>query len=210
MGWIRIMMAVSFGVLSAASAADMIPWSDSLGSKGYALIAKEQAVCVYRLESAEYITLAAEGTIAAPPGKVRQVLLDYESHVNMVKQVVQSRILDRDSDWLVVYQRLELPIISDRDQTLLVKWGQKGKTLWMEFQAVTDRGPPERGDAVRICRHVGSWQLKPMLGGLFTRARYQVTIDLAGTLPKWMARGGAADEIPALFASIRKTLAVGP
>lgn len=209
---IRVTLAALFilGFGFDIPAGEMIPLSEPLRERGYRRIAIDQGVTVYQDEQATLITLAAEGTFAAPPIKVRKVLLDYDSHTRMVKQVTKSHILERGPTSLLVYQVLSLPIVSNRDQVLRVEWGEQGEILWVQFNAVTDREPQHHDDAVRITQHSGSWQLKPLDGGRFTQARYQVAIDLAGLLPRWMAGWGSANEIPELFAAIRKRLAETP
>ena len=65
-------------------------------------------------------------------------------------------------------------------------------------------GPPAKKGVVRLQIHEGSWTLQPAAGG--THATYRVRIDLAGSLPAWMARGRTAQDIPRLFTSVREQL----
>jgi hypothetical protein len=164
-------------------------------------------VTVYKHPGREHITLAAEGRFAAPPAKVREALLDYAGHAGRVRHVQLSRVLDRGPGWLLVYQRLGLSVISDRDYTLLVRWGADGDVLWMRFATANHRGPGPQEGYVRMPVHTGSWQLKPILGGKATHARYQVTIDMGGLLPQWMADTSRDFEIPGLFNVFRRLLA---
>ena len=57
---------------------------------------------------------------------------------------------------------------------------------------------------VRVKRHSGTWQIKPLPGGRLSLVRFQVGIDLAGWLPLWMARSGAGKELPDLFAAVNR------
>ena len=131
-------------------------------------------------------------------GLVQEVLLDYAHHRRFVKDVAESRIVQRKSDAFWVYQRLDLPAIADRDFTLRVTWGSTGDDLWTHFVCDNDEGPPPHQGVVRVSIHEGHWTLQPIADGQATHARYQVHLDLAGSLPAWMARSGAAKEIPAL------------
>jgi hypothetical protein len=48
---------------------------------------------------------------------------------------------------------------------------------------------------VRVTRHGGSWQLRPIDAGLATFARYEMRIDLAGLVPVWLARRSEGKEV---------------
>ena len=101
-----------------------------------------------------------------------------------------------------MYQRLNLPVISDRDFTLVVHWGHEPGTQWVTFDAASAQGPPPRRGIVRVTEHSGSWQLVPVEGGRATFVRFQSRIDFSGSVPRWMVRGGAAKELPNLFANL--------
>jgi Polyketide cyclase / dehydrase and lipid transport. len=182
-------------------------WTDPdqpLTDEGFEVIARERGVTVYQHKDAKNIRVAAEGIINAPPEQVAQALLDYEHQRGVIKRVSESKILEHKPRFLIVYQHLNLPIISDRDYTLFVTWGTSGKLRWIVYRAITERGPPEKDGIVRVTEHDGSWQLTPLgINGENTQLRFQMTIDLAGWLPRWLARSKAGDEVPDLYASIR-------
>lgn len=180
---------------------DLIPLERPLAGQGYELL-QRSPIAVYRRRGARLIELAAEGHLAAPVARVRAVLLDYGSHASYVKGVAESRILARGpGSTLVVYQRLRVPLLSDRDYTLVVDWGQSGRTLWTRFGVDNRRGPPARSGLVRLYIHEGGWLLGPSRSG-GTDARYLLRLDLGGSIPAWLARSGAGRELPGLFDSI--------
>src|SRR5258706_11179186 len=90
---------------------------------GYKHVGGRGGVEVYRLTSSPVIDLWAEGDIDAPPAVVRDVLLDYANANALSPRVAESRVLERGEHDAVVYQRLNLPVIADRDFTIRVKWG---------------------------------------------------------------------------------------
>ena len=97
---------------------------------------------VFRQEKSAVIDLYAEGDIEAPPAVVRDVLLDFEHASKLTNNVAESHILNKNNKEIVVYQRLKLPIISDRDFTLRATWEQKGGgTLLTHFAVDNARGP---------------------------------------------------------------------
>ena len=175
-----------------------------LAGHGYTQIHDEKGVKVYKRDGAKGIDFAAEGEIDAPPERVRDVLLDYGNHPKWVKGLAESRVLDRGPFSMLVYQKLALPVIDDRDYTLLVTWGKDAGALWMRFMTANDRGPKPQQGIVRVSLHEGSWRLEPIDGGKKTYAVYQFRLDLAGSFPAWMGKGRAGKDIPNLFENIRR------
>jgi hypothetical protein len=77
----------------------------------------------------------------------------------------------------------------------------------MRFACASDPAAPPQPDAVRVTRHAGVWHLQPVElpgGGHGTYARYQMYIDLGGSLPGWMARAQGGKDVPDLFEAIRR------
>jgi len=202
----RFLVLLIAVVLVLATTAEATPAPRWPSSAGFEQIAQVRGVKVYKDPKADIIRLAAEGRLPAPPHKVQKVLLDYEHQIGVIDRLSESRVLNRGFQWLLVYQRLNLPIISDRDFTLMVRWGGDMQHLWIRYQAMTNRGPPVRRGVERVSNHFGIWELLPISGGQETLARLQVTIDLAGWLPKWLARAGSGKELPRLFEAICRLL----
>jgi hypothetical protein len=200
-GWAVALLVVAS---TAPARAAGVPLSRSLARSGYEQIAHRKGVTVYKHRDSDIIRLGADGRIDAPPDEVLRALLDYERQVGVIDRLTESRVVARRDGWLRVYQRLNLPVIDDRDFTLDVRWGRKGALRWISYRALRRGGAPERDGVVRVTHHQGSWQLEPLDGGRATRVRFMVTIDLAGWLPKWMARAGSGKEVPDLFVSIRR------
>jgi len=182
------------------------PMGRALVDNGFSEIADEDSVKVFRDESADAIDLAAEGNFAQSPQKVLELLLDYPSHVGLVENLSEIQVVETGDNWILVYEKLTLPVIRNRDYNLLVRWGRDGDTTWIVFDSVEDRGVEASG-AVRVLHHHGSWQLQPLPGNGGTKARFQFSIDFGGVLPMWMVSSGAADALPSLFESFRGELA---
>ena len=159
---------------------------------------------VFRQEKSPVIDLYAEGDIPAPPSVVRDVLLDYDHAARMTKNIGESRVVDKKDNEIYVYQRLKLPVVSDRDFTIRATWGQRGSTLVQEFRVDNQHGPAARDGVVRVSTMQGTWLLDPIRNGSATHARYRVQIDLAGSIPRWMVSGGAAKNVPKLFEGLRR------
>ncbi len=175
----------------------------ALAQEGYERIGERAGVVVYK-RPGHAIDLAAEGDVDAPPAVVQKVLTDYPSHPKWVHGLRVSRVLDRQDHTLDVYQRLDLPMLDDRDFALHVTWGEAGTTRFVRFATANQKAPPLPDGVVRIPLHQGSWVLEPIDGGRRTHALYRFEMELGGHLPMWMARGRAAKDVPALFDAVRK------
>lgn len=185
-----------------------IPLSVTLPSRGYKVVARRMGVAAYRNRGTNLIRIAAEGRLGAKPDAVLRALLDYQRHARALARVAESRILRRGDGWLLVYQRLSLPVVSDRDFTLKVSWGRlKEGTQWIRFRVHNQGGPAQRKGVVRVHHHQGYWQLKSVDRGAATFARVQVSSDMAGWLPRWMTRSHAGKDLPDLFAAMRRLAA---
>jgi hypothetical protein len=171
---------------------------------GYQQIGKLHDVTVYRRSETAFIDLAAEGVISAPPIKVREILLDYSHHQSFLPRMADVQVLEQQNGALLVYQRVDVPVIADRDMVLRITWGQNGDELWTRFISISGIGPPPRRGVVRVTNHEGGWQLVPLDGGRTTYARYRMLIDLGGSLPRWIARSHATKDVPAFFDIIRQ------
>ena len=163
-------------------------------------------VTVYKHRFSSLIKLGADGVFHGTPAQVTAALLDYNHHAGTVGRVSDSKILKRGEGWLVVYQRLSLPIISDRDFMLKVTWGSKDGLHWIRFRCHKGKGPRSPDGVIRLSHHRGSWQLRATADGKRTKARFQVSTDMSGDLPRWIARSGADGSIPDLFQAIQKLI----
>jgi len=182
------------------------PPASSLAGEGFTQIADEKGVKVYRREKRPGIELAAEGNVAASPDRVRRVLTDYPSHQRWQKHLKENRVLGRGDGYIDVYQRLDLPVLDDRDFSLHATWGDDAGIPWMRFATANGLGPPPVRGVVRVTQHEGGWRLEPTDGGKGTHAVYRFYLDLAGSFPAWMGKGQAASDLPELFANITKQL----
>jgi hypothetical protein len=171
---------------------------------GYKHVGGKSGVEVYRQMQSPVIELLAEGEIDAPPSVVRDVLIDYPNARKTSEHVAESRILAGGLRQATVYQRLNLPVISDRDFTLHAAWGERGDITWVRFRVDNGSGPAARDGIVRLQTLNGGWDLRPLRDGTATQAVYRVQIDLAGDVPMWMVSGGAAKDLPKLFDNIRQ------
>jgi hypothetical protein len=192
------------GVAPGIARAENPPPKIELPRAGFNVIANDRGVVVYQNEGADLVWIGAVGMIPAPTEKVYAGLLDYEHQVGKIGRVSEVNVLEREEGALYVYQRLNLPVISDRDFTLRVTHGNDAGRRWIAYWAVTDHGPKPRSGIVRVTKQRGVWELLPLLGGKATLARFEFKIDLGGDVPMWLAKSNAGSEIPELFSQVCK------
>jgi hypothetical protein len=182
----------------------LLPLLVANGTPGYKHVGGKHGVEVFRQEKSPTIDLIAVGDIDASPARVRAVLLDYGNARALTDHLAESRVLATKPREIMVYQRLKLPIVSDRDYTMRSQWGERGDMLWTRFAVDNSQGPAQRHGTVRVSTLSGGWDLTPIRDGMATHAVYRVRIDLAGSIPQWMVSGGAAKDLPKLFEGVRK------
>jgi hypothetical protein len=168
-------------------------------------IGGHDGVQVYLRKDSALIELAATGQFDAPPAEVQAALLDYGAHAHVNKHLAESRVLERRPGEQLVYQHLKLPIINDRDFTLRVTW-KEGSPRGLRFAIDGRKGPPPKGKLVRMSILDGRWDLLPIGDGNTTLAVYHVRVDFAGSVPRWMVRGGAAKDLPNVFIGMRQLI----
>ncbi|MDB4968613.1 MAG: Collagenase [Myxococcales bacterium] len=181
----------------------MVPLVVASAMPGYKHVGGANGVEVYRQMQSPDIDLVAEGDIDAPPSMVRGIVLDYANAHSLSDHVAESKVLSTKPGEMVVYQRLKLPVVADRDFTLRALWGERGGNLWTRYTVDNARGPEARDQIVRVSTLNGGWDLMPIRGGSATHAVYRVRINLAGSIPRWMVSGGAAKDLPKLFEGVR-------
>lgn len=200
--WVLVLPVL---MLPALASAKPIPMGVDLQKRGFEQIATKNGVKVYKHKASSIIRLGADGVLQGAIDNVFKTLLDYEKQVGAIDRLSKSQVLLRTKRSMIVYQRLNLPVISDRDFTLRVWWGRTGKVRWIRYAAQAN-GLGGLDGAVHVKNHSGSWQLEALPDGK-TRARFEVQIDMGGWLPRWLAKSGSGKEVPALFSSIDKMLA---
>lgn len=149
----------------------------------------------------------AIGEIAASTAVVRAVIDDADSYSQFMPYTVECRVLKREGDSVLAYQRLSPPLISDRDYTLRVRTTSKtvegGISYLSQWETENALGPSERPGIVRVKLCEGGWLLEPV-GPNTTRATYSVHTDSGGVIPAFVKNTGSQIGIRKIFAAIRK------
>lgn len=171
------------------------------------LISNKEGVTLYRRDREVTNESKAIGEIAAPAAVVHAVLNDVESYASFMPYTVECRVLKRDTNSVVAYQRISAPMTSDRDYTVRMRSSSKpaegGTSYVSQWEAENKLGPPEKPGVVRVNLCDGSWLLEPT-GPNTTRATYTIYTDSGGAIPAFIKKTGSQIGIRKLFAAIRK------
>src|SRR5437870_9763105 len=152
----------------------------------------------------------AVGEIAAPSRAVCEVIEDVDAYPSFMPYMAECRLLRRESDSLLSYQRISPKICSDRDFTLRTyktSWpGVAGLVYSNRWEAANALGPAKKAGVVRVEFCQGSWLLEPN-GSARTRATYSVYTDTGGLIPAFIANHFSQSGIGEVFAAVRKQVA---
>ncbi|MEY2499557.1 MAG: hypothetical protein QOD12_3113, partial [Verrucomicrobiota bacterium] len=137
------------------------------------------------------------------------VIDDAESYTTFMPYTAECRVLKRDGNSVVAYQRVSAPMTSDRDYTLRVhnrsKKVEGGMQYFSHWTADNALGPPEKRGVVRVSLCEGSWLLEP-IGPDRTRATYTIYTDSGGAIPAFIKNTGSQIGIRKMFAAIRRQI----
>jgi len=170
-------------------------------------ISDKEGVTIYRRPRTRSNESKAIGDIAASTEVVHAVLEDVDSYPSFMPYTAECRILKREGDSLIAYQRISAPMVSDRDYTIRVRTTVKktdgGTTYSSRWGTDNAAGPPEKRGVVRVNLCEGSWLLEPT-GPNSTHATYQIYSDSGGYIPSFIKNTAGPAGIRKLFAAIRK------
>jgi hypothetical protein len=172
------------------------------------LSAREKDVAIYsRLRPGSPLKeFKAVGPIDAPTHAVCSVIDDFQNYPKFMPYTTECRLIRRDGDSIVGYQRLSPKICADRDYTLRV-WKKSwptadGLVCTSHWSPANELGPPEKKGVVRVKICEGKWLLEPD-GAIKTRATYFIYTDTGGFIPSFIANRVSLTGITKLFAAVR-------
>jgi len=178
-------------------------------SDGWKLAAKTNGVTIYsRVRAGSAIKeFKATGEIAAPTAVVHAVIADFERYPQFMPYTVECRLIKREADAIVGYQRLSPKICADRDYTLRVhkkSWpAQDGVAYLNWWTPANELGPAEKPGVVRVKICEGGWLLEPRARDK-TQATYSIYTDTGGLIPALLANHASQVGIGRLFEAVRK------
>lgn len=115
-------------------------------SSEWKLVSNSDNVELYRRQRALSNESRAIGEIAAPAEAVQAVIDDLESYPKFMPYTAECRVLKRERNSVLTYQRISAPLTSDRDYTVRVRTSSKPSR---EASAILAAGRPRMRSGLR-------------------------------------------------------------
>ncbi|HJX25687.1 MAG TPA: SRPBCC family protein [Chthoniobacterales bacterium] len=195
------------GTCLSIPAAESIQPTDP--NDGWKFVKESSGVTIYnRLRAGSRLKeFKAVGEIAAPTRAVNNVMDDREGYPTFMPYTTECRLVGREADSILTYQRLSPKICADRDYTLRVhqkSWPMGNGLAYLDrWEPANEHGPSEKPGVFRVKVCEGSWLLEPVGAGK-TRGTYTIYTDSGVPVPAFIANGISEMAIKKLFAAIRK------
>jgi hypothetical protein len=203
-------MVLGFALAGTTTLSAESPSHSVSSSEGWKIAAKSKGVTIYsRLRAYSPLKeFRAVGEIDAPTQVVHAVIDDLENYPSFMPYTAECRVMKRENNFIVTYQRLSPKICADRDYTLHIRkksWpASEGGHVYLNWwKTVNSLGPEEKPGVVRVEVCDGGWLLEPN-GADKTRATYSVYTDTGGLIPAFLANRASEIGIGRLFEAVRK------
>jgi hypothetical protein len=164
------------------------------------------AVCSRKVSESRILEFRAMCVIDVPPSNVFRTVMRRDTYRHTSRYVVDFQVIASDtSSVFYIYQRLAIPLFSDRDYTL--RYEEIQDSLHGHFSLVwtiaNDKGPPPNENVVRIEVSWGSFEMTPIEEGRKTRLTCTIYTDPGGNIPGWLVNIGNRSTMPDLLRAIR-------
>ncbi len=194
------LLAVALAVSAAGAETSKEEWKVAKQTSGVTIYSRPH-------NGSKLKEFKAVGEIDASSKTVHAVIDDVESYPDFMPYTAEARVLKRNPDSLITYQRISPKIVSDRDYTLRIdkkSWpAEFGIAYLNEWEPANESGPAEKPGVFRVKVVSGSWLLEPVAADK-TRATYFVFTDSGIVVPQFLANTISETGILKLFAAVRK------
>ncbi|MEO5720681.1 MAG: SRPBCC family protein, partial [Chthoniobacterales bacterium] len=148
------MLGLFLGIAPAAFAENGGEWAQESSANGLTILSRLR-------EGSQIREFKAVGSIEATPANIFAILDDSDSYPSFMPYTAECRVLKREKNSVLAYQRLEVPLVSDRDYTLRsqnAKWqGADGAIYRIRWAPANDEGPAEKSGVARVNVCEGGW-----------------------------------------------------
>jgi hypothetical protein len=206
-GMIRGFLGLLFALTTLSWCTNLQAVEPDASPGEWKFVSNKDGVALYRRQRPFSYESRAIGEIAASTDLVHAVIDDLESYADFMPYTAECRVLKREPDSVIAYQRISAPLTSDRDYTVRVRStskGVEGGTSYLSrWESENSLGPREKSGVVRVKLCEGSWLLEPT-GPNTTHATYTIYTDSGGMIPSFIKNTGSQIGIRKLFTAIRK------
>jgi Polyketide cyclase / dehydrase and lipid transport len=200
-------LLIPVGVCASCLAAE--PDLSGKISDDWKLVSKSGGVMLYShpRPGSSLKEFKAVGEIDAPTRAVHNVIDDFEEYPKFMPFTAECRLVKREGDATIGYQRISPKICSDRDYTLRIRkksWPGEGGLVYVDrWEPANELGPAEKPGVLRVKLCEGGWLLEPASANK-TRATYSIYTDSGGALPAFIANAASEIGIRKIFTAVRK------
>jgi hypothetical protein len=153
----------------------------------------------------------AESVLDTSADALFAAISDVERYAAFVPYMVESRIVARDSDSIVNYQRLSfgIPFVASRHYAIRIRFAKgtdgDGRAIYqVTWTLAPEAALPADVGAVAVPLNVGFWHLEELgTQPPTTHVLYCVVTDPGGQLPVWIVNRANVETIPQLFDAMR-------
>lgn len=179
--------------------------------EGWVLVSRSEKLTVFKRprKDSNIQEVKAVGLIEATPIVIKRVLDDTAEYPKFMPYVIESRIISRDGDSIIGYQRVSPPLISDRDYTMRIRSETRrnatgGTCYCKRWEPANHLGPAEKSGVARVKINEGYWLLEPVNEARHTQATYSLYSDSGGSLPAAVVNAANRTAIPKIFDGVRQ------
>jgi len=147
--------------------------------------------------------LKAVVVVDFPVEKIWAVIDDIEKYTEFMPYLEEVQVLEKEPNKVVAYHRLDAPLVSERDYTLLIESTPEPEKrhYFRSWKIAEGAGPQIKDGIVRVRVCDGSWTLKSV-GPNKTHLTYFLHTHPGGSVPMWIANKANTVSLPALFEAI--------
>ena len=135
------------------------------------------------------------------PAVIFATLWKHQEYGEFVPYLKKLEILKQSAHEKVIYEQIRMfPIVSDRDYTVKItaEHDATNGVIRIRFVAVSDEGPPEQPNYVRVKHIRGGWTLAPTSDG-GSDVTYIIASHPGGTIPAWIINAAQKEATPNLL-----------
>jgi hypothetical protein len=202
----RFLVIVSALLASSSSSAAEGQWEESATADidGQRLVISSRSK-----PGSEVKEVRGIGVFDAPAWVVKNVIDDVGRYKEFMPYTVESVIISTNPGSVVSYQRLDTPVVDDRDYTIKIfdesREDVDGRVIWkVRWTEANALGPPVKAGVARVGVNEGYWILEEKDGGARTKATYYVYTNPGGSIPTFLVNMANSQAVPELFRAVNK------
>lgn len=149
----------------------------------------------------------AVGTMEAEVQDIQSAIMDAEAYPRFMPYFKESRYLTaaQDSGTRMVYSRMALPFVNERDYvvrvTLIQSVKEDGSGEFINRWEAVHGQVPARNNVVRLKFNTGTWEVRPMPNGK-SQVTYRVACDPGSWVPGFALDAANKRGVPETFKAV--------